>query len=242
MEIKKKVTISWSGGKDCALALYRILCSQEYDVMSLHTVIDKDSGRVGLHGVREDLIELQAESIGLPLVKLYLEGSQNHDPYEKIMTSFYQRCFDEGVDGVMFGDIFLEDLREYRERLLLTTKLSSIYPLWKEVTSAIFKECIDVGFKTMICSANANFFRAEALGKPLDLSFPETLPPRVDICGENGEFHTFVYDGPIFRKKILVSCGSIVSRTYSYQNKNAVGEVENSETTFLFQDLMPLMD
>jgi uncharacterized protein (TIGR00290 family) len=131
MVSKKKMTISWSGGKDSAFALFKILASGEYEVVGLHTVIDKDNRRVGLHGVREELIELQAMSLGLPLVKLYLPASNDHEAYTSLMRSFYKISADDGVTHVMFGDIFLEDLKSFREDLLKESGLIPEFPLWK---------------------------------------------------------------------------------------------------------------
>lgn len=238
---KKKVSISWSGGKDSAFALYKILLSGAYEVVNLHTVIDEESKRVGLHGVRESLIEEQAERIELPLVKVYLTGSQNHDAYEKLMKSFYMQCARQNIDGVIFGDIFLEDLRHYREGLMKDSTLIPFFPLWKMDCALLWEDFIHAGFKTMICSADASMFRKEELGKTMELSFPETLNPGVDIAGEYGEFHTLVYDGPIFKKPLLIELGEVVKRTYSYQRKNDAGKIEMAETAFWFQDLISRM-
>lgn len=229
---KKKVSISWSGGKDSAFALYKILLSGAYEVVNLHTVIDEESKRVGLHGVRESLIEEQAESIELPLVKVYLTRSQNHDAYEKLMKSFYMQCARQNIEGVIFGDIFLEDLRHYREELMKDCNLIPFFPLWKMDCALLWEDFIKAGFKTMICSADASMFREEELGKTMELSFPETLNPGVDIAGEHGEFHTLVYDGPIFKKPLLIEPGEVVKRTYAYQRKNDAGKIEMAETAF----------
>ncbi len=240
MALKKRVTISWSGGKDSALALYKVISSGEYEVISLHTIIDEESGRVGLHGVREALIEQQAENIGLPLVKVYLRG-QSAESYAKLMRSFYMQCARQGIEGVVFGDIFLEDLRHYREGLLKDSGLVSYFPIWKIDTEVLWEDFIHVGFKTMICSANASMFSEGDLGKILELSFKDNLKPGVDVCGENGEFHTLVCDGPIFSKPLLVEPGVVVKRTYTHQRKGDDGHVEQVETAFYFQDLIPRM-
>ena len=234
---KKKVTISWSGGKDSAFALYKILASGEFEVVNLHTVIDQDSKRVGLHGVRESLIEKQAEHLGLPLEKIYLPASNDHEAYKSIMQNFYRACAGNGIEGVVFGDIFLEDLRSFRITLLDTTKLTASFPLWKVDSKVLVDEFIDIGFKTTLCAANANFFSSHQLGL-IDHKFLELLPAGVDPCGENGEFHTFVFDGPLFKKPIPITMGEIVSKTYTYQKKEPNGETKKLESTFWFQDLL----
>jgi uncharacterized protein (TIGR00290 family) len=157
------------------------------------------------------------------------------------MKSFYRQCARQNVEGVIYGDIFLEDLRRYREELLKDSALIPYFPLWKVDTVLLWDDFINAGFKTMICSANASLFSEKELGKTLDLSFPGTLNPGVDLAGENGEFHTLVYDGPIFKKPLLIEPGEVVKKTYTYQRKNDAGKIEMAETTFLFQDLLSRM-
>ena len=234
---KKKVTISWSGGKDSAFALYKILASGEFEVVNLHTVIDQHSKRVGLHGVREALIEKQAEHLGLPLEKIYLPSSNDHDAYKSIMQNFYHVCAGRGIEGVVFGDIFLEDLRTFRMALLDSSKLTASFPLWKVDSKVLVSDFIDIGFKTTLCAADANYFSAHQLSL-LDHKFLELLPAGVDPCGENGEFHTFVFDGPLFKKPIPITMGEIVSKTYIYQTKEPNGETRKLESTFWFQDFL----
>jgi uncharacterized protein (TIGR00290 family) len=239
MDSKKKVTISWSGGKDSAFALFKILQSEAHCVVSLHTVINKETKRVGMHGVREELIEKQAASIGLPLTKLYLESSESHDAYCELMQDFYRHCSLENIDGVVFGDIFLEDLKVFRENLLRPSGLQSFYPLWGMNTKILAGDFIMSGFKTLTCSANENFFSRADIGRMMDDSFLKTLPPKVDPCGENGEFHTFVFDGPVFKEPVLFLPGEVVRKTYVYQKIDPSGLPEKVETSFLFQDLLP---
>jgi uncharacterized protein (TIGR00290 family) len=234
---KKKVTISWSGGKDSAFALYKILASGEFEVVNLHTVIDQDSKRVGLHGVRELLIEKQAEQIGLPLEKIYLPASNDHQVYKSTMQKFYRACAGRGIEGVVFGDIFLEDLRTFRLTLLDTSKLTASFPLWMVDSKVLVSDFIAIGFKTTLCAADANFFSPHQLTL-IDHKFLETMPDGVDPCGENGEFHTFVFDGPLFKKAVPISKGEIVKKTYSYQRNEPNGEVKKLETSFWFQDLL----
>ena len=237
MVSKKKITISWSGGKDSALALYKILLSGEYEVAHLHTVFNASNKRVGLHGVHENLIEKQAEAIGVPLVKLYLEESDNHDRYEALMKHFYNNCFREGIQAVMFGDIFLEDLREYRMRMLTTARLEGVFPIWKIESARLLEDFLNVGFKTLLCSAKSEYFEAADVGKIITTDFVQRFSNKIDICGENGEFHTFVVDGPIFRSPVKFSLGEVTSRSYQYKVKRNDGTVEEQETAFWFQDI-----
>lgn len=137
MDSIKKVTISWSGGKDAAFALYKIVKSGKYEVVHLHTVVDEDTRRVGMHGVREELIYQQAQYMGLPLRIVYLKKSESDNNYTKLMTAFYQDCAKQGIEGVVFGDIYLEDLRTYRETLLASSGLEALFPLWNEDTKTV---------------------------------------------------------------------------------------------------------
>lgn len=237
---KQKVTVSWSGGKDSAFALYKILVSGEYDVLGLHTVVDENSKRVGLHGVREEMIRLQAEAIGLPVEFVFLPASDDHQQYESVIKTYYKLCKQRGAEGIIFGDIFLEDLKHYREKLLTESALSPIFPLWKIDSAVLLNDFINSGFKTLICSANAEFFTKDQVGKTIDEAFVNELPLGVDACGENGEFHTFVYDGPIFKKPIVFRLEDVVRKSYVYNKKNDDGTLQALESSFWFQDFTPL--
>lgn len=236
---KKRVTISWSGGKDSALALHKIAKAGMFDVVSLHTVINQETKRVGMHGVREELIQQQAEALGLRLQKIYLETSESHAAYMQVMNSFYQQCADDNIHAVVFGDIFLEDLKAFREKLLEPSGLQSIYPLWKLNTLDLIHDFIHAGFKTLICSANATLFTKEKVGQTIDQSFLNDLSPGIDPCGENGEFHTFVYDGPIFNEPVNIKTGEVVKKTYNYQIVDEAGEAKKVDKAFWFHDLLP---
>jgi uncharacterized protein (TIGR00290 family) len=237
MDSKKKITISWSGGKDSALALYKIMLTGTYDIHGLHTVFNAETRRVGMHGVPEVLVEKQAAMLGLPLTKLYLESSESHAAYTKLMADFYDQCRQENMEGVMFGDIFLEDLKTFREELLKPSGMEGIFPLWKKDTTVLLNDFIQRGFKTVLCSAHAKYFSSEQLGKTIDHHFIGSLSGEVDPCGENGEFHTFVYDGPVFSRPVQFTLGSVVEKKYSYRKVNPDGTAEETETVFLFQDL-----
>ena len=235
--MKKKVTISWSGGKDSAFALYKTMMADEFEIVSLHTVVDEKTRRVGLHGVSELLIEKQAQSIGFPLIKIYLPASKGNDAYKRCMTKFYGQCGKDGIEGVVFGDIFLEDLMEFRKELLKPHGLFGVFPLWGLDSKTLLADFILAGFKTTICSANADLFSEHQLGKILDRQFLDSLSPAIDACGENGEYHTFVCDGPLFKKPIPVTRGEVIKKTYSYGKKNPDGETEVHQSNFWFQHL-----
>jgi uncharacterized protein (TIGR00290 family) len=234
---RPKVTVSWSGGKDSAFALHKIICEQRFDVSSLHTVIVEDTKTVDLHGIAETLIEKQAQAIGIPLQKIYARPG---DPgfYRSALLAFYHKCFAEEVTGVVFGDIFLQDLRDYKENLLKDSGLVGHFPLWGLPGERILTELIDAGFKTKICAGRADYFSREQLGKIIDADFISTISPGADVCGENGEFHTFVYDGPTFRKPILVTNGDILEKTYLYSTMEPDGSIQELQTKFWILELL----
>ncbi len=237
-ERAKRVTISWSGGKDSALALYRVLRNPAFEVIGLHTVFNAENRRVGLHGIREALIDRQARAIGLPLTKLYLGSSDDHEAYRKLMTDHYAECARENIDGVVFGDIFLEDLKNFRDELLLESGLTGIYPLWKCQSDALLRQFLDAGFKTIICACNQQVLAGGFSGKILTKELMMNFPKEVDVCGENGEFHTFVFDGPIFRERVAFSLGDTVNKTYSYKIRDERGAERTLTSEFLFQELL----
>ncbi|MBT1705085.1 diphthine--ammonia ligase [Chryseosolibacter indicus] len=238
MDSRRKITISWSGGKDSAFALYRIMLSGEYDVVHLHTVFNSDTRRVGLHGVPESLIERQAEALGIPLVKLYLPAADNHKAYETLMTNFYKQCVHSGITHIMFGDIFLEDLKAYREKLLKNSGLKPVYPIWGLDSYVLLEDFINTGFKTVICAAKQDLFSKEMVGKTINEEFPKALKQGVDPCGENGEFHSFVYSGPIFKHPIPFNYGEVIEQKYSFNSKASDGSVIENQTAFWFQELL----
>ncbi len=232
--MKKRVAVSWSGGKDSAFALYKILTNPEYEVDSIHTVFDSESRRVGMHGIRESVIEAQAETIGLRLEKLYMDASESHDAYTTLMANYYRTLKVRGVDAIVFGDIFLEDLKKFRDDLLVDAGLSGIYPLWKIDSDILIHDFINLGFKTLVCAANGKYFSKAALGRTIDEKFLADLPIGVDPCGENGEFHTFVYDGPVFAEPVRVKTIEVVARDYKFKFVDDGGDIHETVTPFLF--------
>lgn len=240
MDSKRRVSISWSGGKDSAFALYKILQSEDYQVVSLHTVIGKDTGRVGMHGVREELIELQAQAIGIPLEKIYLNAAEDHIAYEACMKQYYEKSA-QHIDAIVFGDIYLGDLKIYREQLLEQSGITGLFPLWMADPNVLIHGFLNIGFKTAVCSCNEELYQMKLAGKVLSGEIVQKLPASVDPCGERGEFHTFVFDGPIFKNQIEFVNGELVSKTYQYKSVNEAGQLEEQCSIFWFQDFLPLI-
>src|SRR5215471_18738070 len=209
-EDDRGVLVSWSGGKDSCLALAEI--RQKRDVVALLTTITRDFDRISMHGVRSILLEQQAASLGIPLHKVFITKGAGNDEYERETIHALRSFQANGINSVVFGDLFLEDIRAYREELLARLGMKGIYPVWGLDTSHLIKEFLARGFKTaVVCVDPAKLSRA-FVGRVLDEQFLSELPAEVDPCGENGEFHTFVFDGPGFRAPVPFSFGEVVMR------------------------------
>ena len=198
----KKAIFNWSSGKDSALALYKTLQNSEIEIVSLLTSVNKKYNRISMHGVRTELLEQQAKSIGLPLHIMEIPEMPSMEDYEKVMQETLTKFKEKGVTHSIFGDIFLEDLRKYREEKLAEIQLEAIFPLWKIPTKDLIHEFLDLGFKTIVVCVNERNLDKSFVGRIIDAQFIADLPDNVDVCGENGEFHTFTFDGPIFKKPI----------------------------------------
>lgn len=209
--MKKKAIFCWSGGKDSALALYKISLEDKFEVIALLTTFSAEFKRVSMHGVREELLEMQAASIGLPLLKVYVSEGTNAE-YEKNMEKILKEQMEKGVSHVIFGDIFLEDLRAYRENNLAKIGLNALFPLWKQDTSILVNEFLDAGFRTMTCCVNDACLTEKHVGMEITREYIAALPASVDPCGENGEFHTFCFEGPIFSESIKIRTGEKLYR------------------------------
>lgn len=199
----KKAIFCWSGGKDSSFALYKILQEKEYEVTTLFTTVNENFKRVSMHGVREELIQEQAKNMGIPLAIMYVKTGSN-DEYERNMEAFMLEQKAKGVEYVIFGDIFLEDLRAYRDNNLAKVGMKGVYPLWKMDTNKLAHDFINLGFKTILCCTNDAYLGEKEVGTLFDLNFLNNIPSNVDPCGENGEFHSFCFDGPIFKKAIKI--------------------------------------
>ncbi|VAX41153.1 COG2102: Predicted ATPases of PP-loop superfamily [hydrothermal vent metagenome] len=209
---KEPVIFCWSGGKDSAMALYRIQQENRYHVVALLTTVTHDYDRISMHGVRRSLLHQQAESLGIPLDEVFITKGANNNEYENRMGEAFQKHHQAGIQKVVFGDIFLEDLKEYRERQLEKHDLQCLFPLWKQETLGLAQEFIAVGFRAVTCCIDPRKLSESFAGKVIDEKFLSDLPADVDPCGENGEFHSFVFDGPIFQKAIQIQVGKTVLR------------------------------
>jgi len=217
MKKKEPIVMSWSGGKDSSFALYKILKEKKYDVKYLLTNIFEPNKRVSMHGVPEILIEKQAESIGIPLIKLYI-NEKSHEEYENTMREFLNNIKAEGINTIAFGDIFLEDLKKYREQKLAEVEMKAMFPLWKNDTYKLAKQFLNKGFKTHICSIDASKVPNHLVGIDYSTEFLKELPKSIDPCGENGEFHSFCYDGPIFKTPIPFNKIKLEEHIYNHNN------------------------
>ena len=212
--MKKKAIFNWSSGKDSALALYKILQDPEFEISCLLTSVNQQYQRVSMHGVRIELLEQQAKSIGLPLQIMQIPEMPTMEVYENVMRNTLDKLKSQGVTHSVFGDIFLEDLRKYREDKLAEIGFEGVFPLWKTPTKDLIQEFIDLGFKTIVVCVNERNLDKSFVGRIIDQDFINDLPEDVDVCGENGEFHTFTFDGPIFSKPIDFEIGEVVYRKY----------------------------
>lgn len=210
----KKAYFNWSTGKDSALALYKILQNKEFEIGTLLTNVNGEFGRVSMHGLREELLNEQAKQIGLPLQKIHFPGDVTMSLYDEIMKEAMHKILKENYEYAIFGDIFLEDLKAYRDKKLHEVGLKGEYPLWKQNTKLLLREFLSLGFKAITVCVNAKLLDESFVGRVIDQNFIDDLPEEIDICGENGEFHTFVFDGPIFKNLIDFKVGEKVLRTY----------------------------
>ena len=214
--MKEKVILSWSGGKDSALALYELQKTKSYEIAALLTTITQDYDRISMHGVRMILLELQAQSLGLPLEKVFISKAISDKQYGAKMQDVLTKYLADGISSVVFGDIFLEDVRKYREDNLTKIGMEAIFPIWKKNTAELAHKFINLGFKAIITCVDSNVLDKTFIGRTFDEQFLCKLPLNLDPCGENGEFHSFVYDGPAFRKKISYTKGEFVLRERFY--------------------------
>ena len=207
-----KAILSWSSGKDSAMALYRTLASKQFEVVCLLTTLSQPFRRVSMHGVREELLDRQAGSLGIHLEKVLIPYPCPNAVYEEKMRNTLSLWKERGVTHVIFGDLFLEDIRRYREANLSQLDLTPVFPIWGTDTTSLAREMLEVGFRAVLTCVDPKKLDGKFAGRQFDSSLLEDLPPMVDPCGENGEFHTFVYDGPIFRESIPVEIGQSILR------------------------------
>lgn len=204
----RRALLSWSGGKDCAWALEK-LRGTEVAIVALSTAVDEAANSIAMHGVPRDLLEQQARSARLPLWITPLPWPCANQDYERIMKTVWDRARAEDIDTVVFGDLFLEDIRAYREKTLEGVGLTPLFPLWKMPTAALADEMLEAGLRAVTACVDKRVLGREFAGREFDRGFLADLPSGVDPCGENGEFHSFVYDGPMFRERVPVQVGNV---------------------------------
>ncbi len=212
MAMLQPLLLSWSGGKDSALALRELRVAGTHEIKALLTTVTTEFDRVSIHGVRRALLHEQADSLGLPLEEVWIPSNSSNEIYETQMKNALTKYRNQGVEEVAFGDLFLQDVRRYREERLGQVGMRGVFPLWGRDTSKLAREFIELGFKAVVCCVDPRRLGEEFCGREFDYSFIGSLPSGVDPCGENGEFHTFVYAGPIFKKEIELTKGEVVHR------------------------------
>jgi uncharacterized protein (TIGR00290 family) len=218
-----KVALSWSSGKDSAWTLHLLRQQPDIQVMALITALNSEAGRVAMHAVRRELVQAQAERTGIPLWAVELPWPCSNLEYEDRMRTLCQRATAEGVTAVAFGDLFLQDVRDYRIRQLQGSGLEPLFPVWQIPTGQMSRDLIAAGVKAKVTCVDPSKFAKSFAGREYDLSLLNALPAGADPCGENGEFHTFVYDAPVFSHPIGVRNGALVERD-----------------GFVFADLLPI--
>ncbi len=221
--VREKVLLSWSGGKDSAMALHALQQARTYEVSALLTTVTQGYDRISMHGVRRTLLERQAAALNLKLYQVTISKGTTNREYEAKMELGLKHYHGRGVRAVAFGDIFLEDLRSYREGNLARLGMQGLFPIWKRDTGELVRAFIDLGFKAVVVCVDTRVLDLSFAGQTIDKDFLERLPAHVDPCGEYGEFHSFVYDGPLFKEPVRFSTGEVAVR----------------ETHFGFCDLVP---
>lgn len=220
--MKEPVAFCWSGGKDSALALFELRQSADYEVVALMTTLTRDFNRISMHGVRRELLLRQAESIGLPLDEVWISQGASNAEYEAQMAKQLTKYRVAGIARMAFGDIFLEDLRLYREQNLARLGLEALFPIWKRDTEELIETFLARGFRSITCCIDTRKLSDSFVGREIDRRFVSELPAGGDPCGENGEFHSYTCGGPLFDREIAVRTGET-----------------RRQDSFLFCDLLP---
>jgi len=234
--VKPKAVMAWSGGKDSSLALHRVLSRGQYEVTALLTTLSSEFRRISMHGVREELLEQQAQALGIPLVKMEVLERSNI-AYEKELERHLRDFKAQGVEAIIFGDIHLADLRAYRETILERVGLKGVFPLWQESPQGLLAEFFSKNFRSVTCCIDAQKLGEEHVGRLLDADFVKSLPAGVDVCGENGEYHSYCFDGPIFQRPVAYRLGE---KQFRPLQLNPTGDAPVSSTPgFWFCDLLP---
>jgi uncharacterized protein (TIGR00290 family) len=231
MEAKMKTVIAFSGGKDSTLALYEIQQNQEYEIDSLLVTLTEGFDRVSIHGVQYELLKRQAESLGIPLREVWIPEECSNELYQERMERAVSDMLEDGITHMVFGDIHLKDVREYREKMLSGTGITPVFPLWDRSVGELSREFIDLGFQTVLTCVDMDQLDRSFAGRVYDEEFIRDYPEETrDICGENGEFHSFVFDGPNFG----------FSLEYVLGEERMVPDYLTKKDRFLFIDLLPV--
>lgn len=209
---RERVVLSWSGGKDSALALAELRRAGTHEVMGLLTTVTREYDRISMHGVRRALLEAQARATGLPLTVVEISAGAPNGEYEARMAEALERFRGEGVRTIAFGDLFLEEIRRYREERLESVGMRAIFPLWGRDTAALAREFVERGFRAVLACVDSQQLDGAFAGREFDARLLAELPPSVDPCGENGEFHTFVHAGPVLSRPVPVRAGEVIRR------------------------------
>jgi uncharacterized protein (TIGR00290 family) len=209
---KTRALLAWSSGKDSAMSLHVLRTRGDVEIVGLLTTVNQAFDRVAMHAVRRTLLEAQADAAGLPLRVVPIPWPCPNEAYEAAMSAALDDARADGVEGVAFGDLFLADIRRYREEKLAGTGLRPIFPLWQRPTRTLAEEMIACGLRARITCVDPRVLPASFAGRAFDADLLAELPPSVDPCGENGEFHTFAWDGPMFRHPVSVRTGEVVER------------------------------
>jgi uncharacterized protein (TIGR00290 family) len=210
--VRRPLFLSWSGGKDSAMALHALRSSPDFEPAGLLTTVTEDYDRISIHGVRRELLERQAESIGLPLHPVLIPKDCTNEIYEDRLAAALGAIKAQGIHHIAFGDLFLEDIRAYREKQLSALGLEPVFPVWGRDTTELAGELIDLGFRATLVCVDTDLLDPVFAGRPFDADLLRDLPADIDPCGENGEFHTFVHAGPPFRHPVAFNLGRLEDR------------------------------
>jgi uncharacterized protein (TIGR00290 family) len=239
----QKTYFNWSTGKDSALALHYLLQDKTFSVEHLLTSINAYHDRVSMHGLRRELLLQQINALGIPHSTIELPEQPSMAAYENLMMEAVTGLQEKGFECAGFGDIFLEDLRQYREKQLAALNIKTVFPLWKKDTTTLLHELIDSGFKAILVCINSDLLDISFAGRIIDENFINDLPPGVDPCGENGEFHTFCFDGPVFKNPVPFIIGEKTYREYKAPGnaKDDPPSTQKNDIGFWFCDLLPVV-
>ncbi|UOQ94172.1 hypothetical protein MUO14_04175 [Halobacillus shinanisalinarum] len=203
----KNVIVSWSGGKDSAVAVYDLIKNRNYHIKGLLSTTSEGSGRLPIHEVKREFIHAQADSLEIPLYEVKLPARVGNSIYEQVLREQFDLFKQRDIHTIVYADLFLEDIKAYRDQLLSSSGMEGLYPLWKKETMTVARKFISDGFKAVVTTIDSDKLPAELAGHPFDEEFLRSLPEDIDPCGENGEFHTFVFDGPIYNHPLPATPG-----------------------------------